>query len=86
MDGFLKPVMWGWEGLDVCNLKNCIEKLIQLAQPTEVFILQTHHTDKRMLCYPSDEIWRPLCLEAFVALHIDRFIRIYKKGAGNAKD
>ncbi len=45
MDGFLKPSKWGWEGLDVCNLKNCIEKLIQLAQPTEVFILQTHHTD-----------------------------------------
>ena len=97
MDGFLKPVKWGWEGLDVCNLKNCIEKLIQLAQPTEVFILQTHHTDtntslhcccieKRMLCCPSDEIWRPLCLEAFAALHIDRIIKIYKKGTGNAKD
>jgi hypothetical protein len=73
IDGFLKRVKLGWEGLDVCNLKNCIEKLIQLAQPTEVFIVQTHHTDtntslhcccieKRMLCCPSDEIFGGPCV------------------------
>ena len=90
MDGFLKPVKWGWEGLDVCNLKNCIEKLIELAQPTDLFILQTHHTDtntsrhcccikERMLCCPSEKKWRPLSLVAFEVLYIDRIIRIYKK-------
>ena len=90
MDGFLKPSKWGWDGLDISRLTNCIEKLIQLAQPTDLFILQTHHTDtntsrhcccikERMLCCPFDTIWRPLCLEAFEALHIDRIMKIYKK-------
>jgi hypothetical protein len=88
--GFLKPSKWGWDGLDIRNLTNCIEKLIQLAQPTDLFILQTHHTDtntsrhcccikERMLCCPSEKKWRPLSLEAFEVLYIDRIIRIYKK-------
>ncbi|MDB9777020.1 hypothetical protein OAB63_04595 [Alphaproteobacteria bacterium] len=88
--GFRKPSKWGWEGLDISRLTNCIEKLIQLAQPTDLFILQTHHTDtntsrhcccikERMLCCPSEKKWRPLSLEAFEVLYIDRIIRIYKK-------
>ena len=34
MDGFLKPSKWGWDGLDISRLTNCIENLIQLAKPT----------------------------------------------------
>ena len=90
--GFLKPSKWGWEGLDISRLTNCIEKLIELAQATDYFILRTHHTDtnnslhcccikRRMLFCPFDEIWRPLCAEAFESLHIDRGIQIYKKSS-----
>jgi hypothetical protein len=34
---------------------------------------------RRMLFCLFDEIWRPLCLDAFEALHIDRVIQVYKK-------
>ena len=72
------------------TLSNCIDKLIELAQPTDLFILQTHHSDidnsrhcccirNRLLCCPSDGIWRPLSRKAFDDLFIDRIEDIYMK-------
>ena len=88
--GFHKPSKWGWEGLDVRLLSNCIDKLIELEQPADMFILQTHHSDidnsrhcccirNRLLCCPSDGIWRPLSRKAFDDLFIDRIEDIYMK-------
>ena len=88
--GFLKPSKWGWPDLDCCNLSNCIDKVIELALPTDLFILQGYHTKSnisrsgcciknRMLCCPSDGIWRPLSKQSFDDLCIDRIEDIYMK-------
>ena len=90
IDGFLKRSKWGWPGLDCARLSNCIDKLVELAEPTDLFILQGHHTDmntsrhcccirNRLLCCPSDGIWRPLSRKAFDDLFIDRIEDIYMK-------
>jgi len=83
--GFCKPSKWNWEGLDVSFLTNCIDKLIEFAQPADMLILKTHHSDinnsrhcccirNRLLCCPSDGIWRPLSRKAFDDLFILRSI------------
>ena len=87
---FLKPSKWGWPDLDCRGLSNCIDKVIELALPTDLFILQGYHTKSnisrygcciknRMLCCPSDGIWRPLCKQSFDDLCIDRIEDIYMK-------
>jgi hypothetical protein len=87
---FLKPSKWGWPDLDCRGLSNCIDKVIELSLPNDLFILHGYHTKhnisrygccikNRMLCCPSDGIWRPLCKQSFDDLCIDRIEDIYMK-------
>ena len=80
--GYLKPSKWGWPDLDCGRLSNCIDKVIECAQSTDLFILQGNHTKHNiprydccikniMLCCPLDGIWRPLNKQSFDDLFID---------------
>jgi len=86
-----KPVDWGMKDLNLSTLNNAIEQLCLHVQSTDKFILRVHLkvNDTCLHCVPirgreicdpqaPDPSWRPLSLESFRALDIDKVLAGYK--------
>ena len=84
---FQKPAKWGFPGFltkggSICT-ENSVEKFSRFADVDSHFILRVHITEpdtslhaiavrNRMLIDPAFGVWKPLCVELFQSLLVDR--------------